>query len=150
MDVWPYLTDVLRRIAAIDPGDTAPWMPCYRIAGLLPILSTGLSSGKKNPVSSGPSPSETGRTSDRCRPISDGDSEFSPLGFGAALAGPPPMNVEMRINRLLKRDEIPGFVTLAKPEPTEAITDPLAGGPLEPSPPKPVFGRRTHRIRRAL
>ena len=61
--------------------------------------------------------------------------------------------IEMRINRLLKRDEIPGFVALAKPEPTEPFID--AGGgeptePLEPSAPKPVFGRRTRRIRRAL
>ncbi|MGA2257015.1 MAG: hypothetical protein ABSG53_20375 [Thermoguttaceae bacterium] len=49
--VWPYLTDVLRRIAAIDPGDTRlHWRPCCRIAGWPSILSTDLSSGKKNPV----------------------------------------------------------------------------------------------------
>jgi ATP-dependent RNA helicase DeaD len=57
--------------------------------------------------------------------------------------------IEMRINRLLKRDEIPGFVTLAKPQPTEEL-DAEDDEPLEPSPPKPVFGRRTRRIRRAL
>jgi ATP-dependent RNA helicase DeaD len=57
--------------------------------------------------------------------------------------------IEMRINRLLKRDEIPGFVTLAKPLPTEEL-DAETDEPFEPPPPKPVFGRRTHRIRRAL
>jgi len=57
--------------------------------------------------------------------------------------------IEMRINRLLKRDEIPGFVALAKPLPTEDF-DPESGEPLEPPPPKPVFGRRTRRLRRAL
>jgi superfamily II DNA/RNA helicase len=57
--------------------------------------------------------------------------------------------IEMRINRLLKRGEIPGFVALAKPQPTEEL-DAESDEPFEPSPPKPVFGRRTHRIRRAL
>ena len=50
VDVWPYLTDVLRRIAAIAPATRLPWKPCCRIAGLPPIPSTGWSSGKKNPV----------------------------------------------------------------------------------------------------
>jgi len=57
--------------------------------------------------------------------------------------------IEMRINRLLKRDEIPGFVALAKPQPTEAL-DADDGEPSELPAPKPVFGRRTHRHRRAL
>ena len=57
--------------------------------------------------------------------------------------------IEMRINRLLKRDEVPGFVALAKPLPTEDF-DLESGEPLEPPLPKPVFGRRTRRIRRAL
>ena len=57
--------------------------------------------------------------------------------------------IEMRINRLLKRDELPGFVALEKPLPTEEL-DEESGEPLEPAPPKPVFGRRTHRVRRAL
>ena len=57
--------------------------------------------------------------------------------------------IEIRINRLLKRDEVPGFVALAKPLPTEDL-DLESGEPLEPPPPKPVFGRRTRRIRRAL
>jgi ATP-dependent RNA helicase DeaD len=57
--------------------------------------------------------------------------------------------IEMRINRLLKRDEIAGFVALAKPLPTEDF-DAESGEPLEPPAPKPVFGRRTRRIRRAL
>jgi ATP-dependent RNA helicase DeaD len=57
--------------------------------------------------------------------------------------------IEMRINRLLKRDEIPGFVTFGKSPPTGEIA-PAAAGPPEPPTPKPVFGRRTRRIRRAL
>jgi ATP-dependent RNA helicase DeaD len=57
--------------------------------------------------------------------------------------------IEMRINRLLKRDEVPGFVALAKPLPTEDF-DAETGEALEPPPPKPVFGHRTRRIRRAL
>jgi ATP-dependent RNA helicase DeaD len=57
--------------------------------------------------------------------------------------------IEMRINRLLKREEIAGFVALAKPQPTEDF-DAEQGESLEPTAPKPVFGRRTHRIRRAL
>jgi len=48
--------------------------------------------------------------------------------------------IEMRINRLLKRDELPGFDTFTKPQPVEQ-TKPAA---------KPVFGRRQRRIRRAL
>ncbi len=57
--------------------------------------------------------------------------------------------IEMRINRLLKRDEVPGFVALAKPLPTEEL-DLDGGEPPELAASKPVFGRRTHRIRRAL
>jgi ATP-dependent RNA helicase DeaD len=58
--------------------------------------------------------------------------------------------IEMRINRLLKRDEIPGFSALAKPLPTEDF-DAEGGDPFEtPPPPKPVFGQRVRRIRRAL
>ena len=56
--------------------------------------------------------------------------------------------IEMRINRLLKRDEIAGFVALAKPQPTEDL-DAESGEPLEPPAAKPVFGRRTRRLRRA-
>jgi ATP-dependent RNA helicase DeaD len=57
--------------------------------------------------------------------------------------------IEVRINRLLKRDEIPGFVSFGKPEPTEQV-DQEPGQPPEPPKPKPVFGRRTRRLRRAL
>lgn len=57
--------------------------------------------------------------------------------------------IEIRINRLLKREEMPGFVAFGKPAPTEEINQ--APGELPESPkPKPVFGRRTHRLRRAL
>ena len=56
--------------------------------------------------------------------------------------------IEMRINRLLKRDEIAGFVALAKPLPSEDF-DAENGEALEPAP-KPVFGQRVRRIRRAL
>ncbi len=53
--------------------------------------------------------------------------------------------IEMRINRLLKRDELPGFDALAMPKDREP------GEPLPEKPaPKPVFGRRTRRHRRAL
>jgi ATP-dependent RNA helicase DeaD len=46
--------------------------------------------------------------------------------------------IEMRINRLLKQDEIPDFAAFTKPDP-------------EKTPPrKPVFGRRVRRVRRAL
>ena len=57
--------------------------------------------------------------------------------------------IEMRINLLLKRDEIPGFVALSKPQPTDDF-DVEGDEPLEPPAPKPVFGRRTRRVRRAL
>lgn len=57
--------------------------------------------------------------------------------------------IEMRINRLLQRDEIAGFDAIARPEPVEAATAEPAE-PAEPAKPKPVFGRRTRRIRRAL
>ena len=57
--------------------------------------------------------------------------------------------IEMRINRLLKRDEIPGFVALAKPQPTEEL-DAEGVEPPESAAAKPVFGRRTRRLRRAL
>ena len=56
--------------------------------------------------------------------------------------------IEMRINRLLKRDEVPGFVALAKPQPTEEL-EAEGDEPFEPPPPKPVFGRPIRRIRRA-
>jgi ATP-dependent RNA helicase DeaD len=56
--------------------------------------------------------------------------------------------IEMRINRLLKRDEIAGFVALAKPLPSEDF-DAEGEEPAE-AVPKPVFGRRVRRIRRAL
>jgi len=57
--------------------------------------------------------------------------------------------IEMRINRLLKRDELPGFVALAKPQATEELGaegEDAFEAPL----PKPVFGRYVRRIRRAL
>ncbi len=57
--------------------------------------------------------------------------------------------IEMRINRLLKRDEIAGFPTRAKPKTTPEI-DQSTGEPLEEPKPKPVFSRRTRRHRRAL
>lgn len=56
--------------------------------------------------------------------------------------------IEIRINRLLKRDEIPGFDAILKPV-EEPGTDAEAaeGGSLAP---KPVYGRPMRRIRRAL
>jgi ATP-dependent RNA helicase DeaD len=67
--------------------------------------------------------------------------------------------IEMRINRLLKRDEIPGFEAISKPQPTDdlgPVTDGQTGRHLPPEAaeqpaPKPVFGRRgPKRYRRAL
>ncbi|MBN2296895.1 MAG: DEAD/DEAH box helicase [Pirellulales bacterium] len=52
--------------------------------------------------------------------------------------------IEMRINRLLKRDEIEGFSSGTNPEGVEGEEEP----PKTES--KPVFGRPTKRIRRAL
>jgi hypothetical protein len=50
VDVWPYLIDVLRRIAAIALATRLPWKPCCPIARWQPIQSTGWSSGKRNPA----------------------------------------------------------------------------------------------------
>lgn len=47
--------------------------------------------------------------------------------------------IEMRINRVLRRDEIPDFISFSKPQPKQA--------PLQA---QPVFGRRQRRTRRAL
>jgi ATP-dependent RNA helicase DeaD len=55
--------------------------------------------------------------------------------------------IEIRINRLLKRDEIPGFAAFGKSERTGEIAEAVEK---LPEAPKPVFGRRTRRIRRAL
>jgi ATP-dependent RNA helicase DeaD len=68
--------------------------------------------------------------------------------------------IEMRINRLLKRDEIAGFQAFGTP-PVEAPSGPVpAARPEVPladaeaeaarPAPQPVFGRRTRRLRRAL
>ena len=51
--------------------------------------------------------------------------------------------IEVRINRLLKRDEIPGLPTFARPESIESAA---AAEPEK----KPVFGRPQRRYRRAL
>jgi len=51
--------------------------------------------------------------------------------------------IEMRINRLLKRDEIPGFEAFSRPK---AESSASAAAPAK----KPVFGRPTRRYRRAL
>jgi ATP-dependent RNA helicase DeaD len=55
--------------------------------------------------------------------------------------------IEVRINRLLQRAELPGFVTFTKPEAVET-TDERA--PTPKPPPRPIFGRPQRRIRRAL
>jgi len=52
--------------------------------------------------------------------------------------GPQLTRIEMRINRQLQREEIPDFPTFVKPE------------KVAKEPPKPVFGRRQRRHRRAL
>jgi ATP-dependent RNA helicase DeaD len=61
--------------------------------------------------------------------------------------------IEMRINRLLTRSEIPGFEAFAaeKPQPVGPIAAPDAATETPPRPaPLPVFGRPVRRIRRAL
>jgi len=64
--------------------------------------------------------------------------------------------IEMRIDRLLKRAEMPDFAPLAKPEATaDASGAPDSRVAAESTEPiaavaKPVFGRRTRRVRRAL
>jgi ATP-dependent RNA helicase DeaD len=63
--------------------------------------------------------------------------------------------IEMRINRLLKRDEIPGFQAFGEPQPSsDALAAPTVAGEEaesgEPPAPKPVFGRPMRKIRRAL
>jgi len=65
--------------------------------------------------------------------------------------------IEMRIDRLLVRDEVPGFATVKGTAPAERpVSDPNVtiegpgGMPAAPPEPKPVFGKRTKRHRRAL
>ena len=60
--------------------------------------------------------------------------------------------IEMRINRLLIRDEMPGMAVLGKPEAGPEVSAETAGGEEggEKAATKPVFGRRTRRLRRAL
>ena len=60
--------------------------------------------------------------------------------------------IEMRINRLLIRDEMPGMAVLRKPEATGEMTFDADTGEevLVKAAPKPVFGRPTRRLRRAL
>jgi ATP-dependent RNA helicase DeaD len=55
--------------------------------------------------------------------------------------------IEMRINRLLKRDEIPGFTSYVKPQPTDDFNEEEGE---EQAPKPPVFGREGKRYRRAL
>jgi ATP-dependent RNA helicase DeaD len=50
--------------------------------------------------------------------------------------------IEIRINRLLKRDEMADFAAVLEPDTVPEGSPPPA--------PKPVFGRRTRRVRRAL
>ncbi len=67
--------------------------------------------------------------------------------------------IEMRIDKLLKRDEIPGFEAIARkpdallplPTPTSQGEPAAESAEEAPAPPKPpVFGRPVRRIRRAL
>ncbi|MDR3108420.1 MAG: DEAD/DEAH box helicase [Planctomycetaceae bacterium] len=62
--------------------------------------------------------------------------------FVTAEEGAKLTRVEMRINKLLKRVDLPGFEAFSKPEDT--------GEPTEHEETKPVFGNRIRRIRRAL
>ncbi len=55
--------------------------------------------------------------------------------------------IEMRINRLLKRDEIPGFTSYVKPQPSDDFNEEEGE---ESAAKPPVFGREPKRYRRAL
>ena len=63
--------------------------------------------------------------------------------------------IEIRINRLLIRDEIPGFQAFDDPRPADSVV--LGEGPgeideehFEPPKALPVFGKKVRKIRRAL
>ncbi len=63
--------------------------------------------------------------------------------------------IEMRINRLLKRDEIPGFQAFDDPRAADSVV--LGDGPggmdddlVEAPKSLPVFGKKVRRVRRAL
>jgi ATP-dependent RNA helicase DeaD len=69
--------------------------------------------------------------------------------------------IEMRINRLLVRQEtgdllphrpkpIPAPAAAAAPPIEPPVEEPLASTPAVAVAPRPVFGRRSHRYRRAL
>jgi len=58
--------------------------------------------------------------------------------------------IEVRINRLLERDEIDGFEATGKPVPTTPNGEVAAGPEAEEAKPKPRPGQRTRRFRRAL
>jgi len=59
--------------------------------------------------------------------------------------------IEMRINRLLKRDEIPGFEAFVKVDrPPASPGSSEAPASTDAPASKPVFGRPQRRIRRAL
>ena len=70
--------------------------------------------------------------------------------FVAPEEGSELTRVEMRINRLLQRDEIKGFDALARPEPKPASEPEQAGGEPEKKKPPPPGRRPPRRIRRAL
>jgi ATP-dependent RNA helicase DeaD len=60
--------------------------------------------------------------------------------------------IEIRINRLLVRDEIPGFQAFGDPRPADGVaaTDGVDDDLVEPPKSLPVFGKPVRRIRRAL
>ncbi len=69
--------------------------------------------------------------------------------------GPELTRIEMRIERLLTRDEFEGFEAIAKPvAPAEVAVDGQAAGEGEPAKPTPPLigrgGRAPRRFRRAL
>jgi ATP-dependent RNA helicase DeaD len=66
--------------------------------------------------------------------------EGTAFTFVTPEEGPQLTRIEIRINRLLKRDEIAGFASVPLAEATE----------VEPTESKPVFGRPRRKVRRAL
>jgi len=71
--------------------------------------------------------------------------------FVSPEEGPELTRIEIRINRLLKRDEMEGFDACLTPTPART-EEPSAEGeePTEAAKPKPVYGKSGKRYRRAL
>ena len=73
--------------------------------------------------------------------------------FVTAEEGVELTRIEMRINKLLKRDEIPGFAAFVSPSASSGKPETEGqqkSEPISEEAPKPIFGQRIRKIRRAL